>query len=200
MPWTTTLTTLTNYQVGSFSHALGVEPAGAFVVTINWGDGTTSPPCTITQIGTGYVVKGTHQYTTGGRHTISLTVTESQSPVSKVDVDPATLPPGDRDVVQISQVGGGPGNPGPVGGGQPTTSGPGVTGNGPSAPLFDSPLAGLLSGIEQFVISVIQAAPIGPAMQAVDIGVIDQVFSLLQTVEQDVVALLEREGVLAAGG
>ena len=42
--------TLTNQTVATFTHANGVEPASAFVATINWGDATTSTG-TITQVG-----------------------------------------------------------------------------------------------------------------------------------------------------
>jgi hypothetical protein len=53
---------LSNVQVATFTHANGVEPASAFMATINWGDGTTSAG-TITLSGTTYSVKGTHTYT-----------------------------------------------------------------------------------------------------------------------------------------
>lgn len=73
--------TLTNFQAATFTHASGVEPASAFAATINWGDGTTSAG-TITQSGTTYVVKGSHTYTSGNRHTITTSVTEvGNSPV-----------------------------------------------------------------------------------------------------------------------
>ena len=39
-----------NVTVATFTHANGVEPASAFVATINWGDGTTSTG-TITESG-----------------------------------------------------------------------------------------------------------------------------------------------------
>ncbi len=96
---TTRSSSLTNYTVATFTHASGVEPAGAFVATIAWGDGTTSTG-TITQSGTTYSVIGSHRYTSGGRHTIKTTVTESTQAVSKADVDPATLPLDQRDVVR----------------------------------------------------------------------------------------------------
>jgi uncharacterized repeat protein (TIGR01451 family) len=83
-PQTTTITTtakkLTNFTVATFTHANGVEPATAFIASINWGDGKTSSG-TITQQADGsYVVKGSHSY--GGRpgtHTITTTVTEAGS-------------------------------------------------------------------------------------------------------------------------
>src|SRR5207249_4732937 len=58
-----------------FTHASGVEPASAFVATINWGDSSTSAG-TITLSGTTYTVKGSHTYAQNGSHTVSTTVTE----------------------------------------------------------------------------------------------------------------------------
>jgi uncharacterized repeat protein (TIGR01451 family) len=99
-PIRTRSTTLTNFQTATFTHASGVEPASAFNATINWGDGTTSPG-TITESGTTYSVTGSHTYSGGGRHTISTSVTEVAQSVQKIDVDPGTLPPDQRDVVQL---------------------------------------------------------------------------------------------------
>jgi uncharacterized repeat protein (TIGR01451 family) len=99
--------TLTNVAVATFTHASGVEPASNFTATIHWGDNTTSTG-TITQSGTTYSVTGSHTYNSGSRHTITTTVVESgNSPireVTKIDDDPASLPPGQRDIVQLSQV------------------------------------------------------------------------------------------------
>jgi hypothetical protein len=67
--------TLTNFQVATFTHANGVEPASAFIAIINWGDGTTSAG-TITQTGTTYIVTGSHTYTSNRQHTITTSVTE----------------------------------------------------------------------------------------------------------------------------
>jgi hypothetical protein len=67
---------LTNFQVATFTHASGVEPASAFTATINWGDGTTSAG-TIVLSGTTYSVKGTHTYTSGASHTITTSVSET---------------------------------------------------------------------------------------------------------------------------
>jgi uncharacterized repeat protein (TIGR01451 family) len=61
--------------VATFTHANGVEPASAFVATINWGDGTTSVG-NITLSGTTYRVKGSHTYAQSGTHTVTTTVTE----------------------------------------------------------------------------------------------------------------------------
>jgi uncharacterized repeat protein (TIGR01451 family) len=67
--------TLTNFQVATFTHANGVEPASAFTATINWGDGTTSTG-TVTLSGSTYIVTGSHTYASSVRHTITTTVTE----------------------------------------------------------------------------------------------------------------------------
>jgi hypothetical protein len=92
--------TLTNFQVATFTHASGAEPASAFSATINLGDGTTSAG-TITQSGTTHTVRGSHNYSKGGSHIITTTVTEVGQAVDKIDVDPATLPSDERDVVQL---------------------------------------------------------------------------------------------------
>ena len=67
-----------NVTVATFTHANGVEPASAFVATINWGDGTTSTG-TITESGTTYTVKGSHTYSSNGSHTVTTTVVENDS-------------------------------------------------------------------------------------------------------------------------
>jgi uncharacterized repeat protein (TIGR01451 family) len=77
-PFTTTSSRLNSVTVATFTHANGVEPAGAFTATINWGDGQTSRG-TITLSGTTYSVTGSHRYQTRGSHTITTTVTEVSS-------------------------------------------------------------------------------------------------------------------------
>lgn len=80
-----------NATVATFTHANGVEPASAFVATINWGDGTTSLG-TVTQSGTTYSVKGSHSYGGGNTHTITTTVMESGTAPNFVE--PGTGPNG----------------------------------------------------------------------------------------------------------
>ena len=65
-----------NVKVATFTHANGVEPASAFVATINWGDGSTSTG-TITLSGSTYTVRGSHTYTQNGSHTVTTTVVEA---------------------------------------------------------------------------------------------------------------------------
>jgi uncharacterized repeat protein (TIGR01451 family) len=76
-PITTQRHNLSNFTVATFTQANGLEPAGAFTATINWGDGTTSVG-TITQSGTTYTVKGSHSYNVqvDGGFVITTTVTE----------------------------------------------------------------------------------------------------------------------------
>ncbi len=64
-----------NVVVATFTHGSGVEPPSAFSAVISWGDGTTSPG-TITESGTTYQVRGTHQWPLYAYHTVSATVTE----------------------------------------------------------------------------------------------------------------------------
>jgi uncharacterized repeat protein (TIGR01451 family) len=80
LPITTTLTSLTNFKVASFGHANGVEAPSAFTATINWGDGGPTSTGTITKVGHSYRVFGSHNYSTGGSHTITTTVVENGTP------------------------------------------------------------------------------------------------------------------------
>ncbi len=110
-PISTKSDSLSNFQVATFTHANGVEPASAFVATINWGDGTTSTGV-ITLSGTTYVVKGSHTFSTkkgNSSHTITTTVVEAgDAPGAeggeKVDVDPGTLPLDQRDLVNVGDI------------------------------------------------------------------------------------------------
>jgi uncharacterized repeat protein (TIGR01451 family) len=77
-PITVTSKRVNNLTVATFTHSSGVEPASAFVATINWGDGRTSTG-TITESGTTYTVKGSHNYKGGGSHTVTTSVSESGS-------------------------------------------------------------------------------------------------------------------------
>ncbi len=97
-PFVTSSTTLTNQTVATFTHANGVNPAGAFVATINWGDGATSLGA-ITQSGTTYTVTGSHTFAQSGSHTIITTVVEFQTgPWSQV----ANLAPsGNLDTMEL---------------------------------------------------------------------------------------------------
>jgi uncharacterized repeat protein (TIGR01451 family) len=73
---TTSNRRVTNMVVATFTHANGVEPASAFVATINWGDKTSSQG-TVTLSGTTYQVTGSHSYARRGTYTITTTVKET---------------------------------------------------------------------------------------------------------------------------
>jgi uncharacterized repeat protein (TIGR01451 family) len=85
-PKKTTAHTLTNFVTATFTHANGVEPIGAFIATIDWGDGTTSTG-TITKSGTTYTVTGSHTYSKNGSKTIRTTVVESGQSADKFEED-----------------------------------------------------------------------------------------------------------------
>jgi uncharacterized repeat protein (TIGR01451 family) len=85
-PITTSSTVLTDTLAGSFTHASAVEPVSAFTATIDWGDGTTSPG-NIVLSGTTYKVRGSHTYSSGGKHTITVTASEVDQGVDKVGDD-----------------------------------------------------------------------------------------------------------------
>jgi uncharacterized repeat protein (TIGR01451 family) len=86
---------VTNITVATFTHASGVEPASAFVATINWGDGTTSHG-SIYRSGTTYTVTGSHTYSSGGSHTVTTTVVEAG--VAPIGLPTGTGPGGGADV------------------------------------------------------------------------------------------------------
>jgi hypothetical protein len=133
-PITTSSQTLTNFQAATFTHANAVEPTGNFSATINWGDGRTSKG-TIALSGTTYTVTGSHSYRKRGNHTITTTVVETGNGVVKMDVSPASVPPGDRDVVQLS---GGSDD----GDGQGSGSGDGSSSGGGDDAVVSSPAGG----------------------------------------------------------
>ncbi len=137
-------------QVATFTHAGGVEPASAFSATINWGDGTTSAG-TITQLSNGsYKVTGSHNYSSGSKHRITTTVTEPGNGVSKFDVDPGSLPPSERDIVQLQNGTSGDSDPAlPV-----SSSSSGVVASASQAsplPVGEQLITGLLNLVEQEV-------------------------------------------------
>ncbi|HWE40337.1 MAG TPA: DUF11 domain-containing protein [Isosphaeraceae bacterium] len=95
-PITTTQKSPSNLAVATFTHANGLEPAGAFTATINWGDGKTSTG-TITLSGTTYTVTGSHRYRRSGTYTITTTVNEvtaaAQLLLAKLGDEQPDLPP-----------------------------------------------------------------------------------------------------------
>ncbi len=98
-PITVTTRSLSNFTVATFTHANGVEPAGAFTALIAWGDGKTSSGTVVLQSNGTYSVISSHRYTKSESHTISTTVTESGSQadgngfaLSKIEPDGPELP------------------------------------------------------------------------------------------------------------
>jgi hypothetical protein len=65
--------------IATFQDLGGAEPVADYTVTINWGDGTSTPPNTppnvVTFAGGTFTVTGTHTYTSVGSFTITTTVT-----------------------------------------------------------------------------------------------------------------------------
>lgn len=59
--------------VATFSDANPFGKAADFTATIDWGDGTTSTPGTVTGSG-GFTVSGSHAYTLGGTYTATVTI------------------------------------------------------------------------------------------------------------------------------
>jgi hypothetical protein len=66
---------LTNVTVATFSDTDTVTPAGDFVATINWGDGTTSAGSVFGSNGA-FTVNGSHTYATAGQDNVTVTVTD----------------------------------------------------------------------------------------------------------------------------
>ncbi len=67
--------------IATFQDLGGAEPVADYTVTINWGDGTSTPPNTppnvVTFAGGTFTVTGTHTYTNVGSFTITTTVTNN---------------------------------------------------------------------------------------------------------------------------
>jgi hypothetical protein len=67
--------TLFSGPVATFTDMGGVEPAGNYLAMINWGDGGTSVPGTVTSNGmASFSIAGQHTYTSVGMFTVSVTI------------------------------------------------------------------------------------------------------------------------------
>lgn len=69
-----------NGLVATFTDSGGAKPAASYTVVIDWGDGTTSGPSTVTAAGSGplgttFVVNGTHTYAGEGVYATKVTIT-----------------------------------------------------------------------------------------------------------------------------
>ncbi len=65
---------------GAVANFTDADPAGIasdYTATIDWGDGTPTSAGTIAPSGGGFVVNGTHQYTTVGPRTVTVTITDA---------------------------------------------------------------------------------------------------------------------------
>src|SRR5437588_3219890 len=66
---------LTNVTVATFTTSNGVNAAADFAVTIDWGDGTSTPG-TVSGSGGSFSVRGSHTYTANGDNTITVFVND----------------------------------------------------------------------------------------------------------------------------
>jgi hypothetical protein len=66
---------LTNVTVATFTTTNSANTAGDFAVSIDWGDGTTTPG-TVTGSGGSFSVQGTHTYTANGDDVITIFVND----------------------------------------------------------------------------------------------------------------------------
>ncbi|MGH7137873.1 MAG: DUF4214 domain-containing protein, partial [Pirellulales bacterium] len=69
---------LANVAVATFTHGNGVEAAGNFAATIDWGDGTVSTG-TVSESGTIYTVSGSHTYLDEGSFKIAVHVSDDSA-------------------------------------------------------------------------------------------------------------------------
>jgi len=68
---------LSNVPVATFTDADGVQSAGAYSASINWGDSTTDSTGTISIVSGQIVVNGSHTYATNGTYQPVVTLTDS---------------------------------------------------------------------------------------------------------------------------
>jgi len=135
----TRLTTPTNFQTATFTHANGVEPASAFTATINWGDGITSTG-TISLSGSTYTVTGSHSYVSGSKHTVTTAVKENGSAVAKFGDNSGGGSWKRQDAVRLPRDSGG-GNGSPASGtGAPASSAPAADVFVPLGPISSTPV------------------------------------------------------------
>jgi hypothetical protein len=66
---------LTNVTVATFTTSNSANTAGDFAVSVDWGDGTTTPG-TVSGSGGSFSVQGTHTYTANGDDTITIFVND----------------------------------------------------------------------------------------------------------------------------
>jgi hypothetical protein len=74
-------------EVATFTHANGVEPAGDFTATVNWGiAGHTADATTVTEDGSGtYHVSATRPVFPGGTFTVQISISEDNASTTVTD-------------------------------------------------------------------------------------------------------------------
>src|SRR5207253_9710739 len=70
--------------VGTITDANPSATADDYSVTVDWGDGSSSPGAVSGPIGGPFTVSGTHVYSEEGTDTITISVTDAGSPTSSV--------------------------------------------------------------------------------------------------------------------
>ena len=88
-----------NGQVATFTSTDGAATTSSFTASINWGDGTTTTPVSITGAAGSFAVNGTHTYADEGSFTISVTVTNTSAGGSGTGTATATVAEADSLVV-----------------------------------------------------------------------------------------------------
>ncbi len=81
--------------IATFQDSSGVLPASSYTVSVNWGDGTTTPvpSSDLTLVGTTYEVNATHTYASTGSFTILTTITNNTSGASAIASGTAIVSP-----------------------------------------------------------------------------------------------------------
>jgi cyanophycinase-like exopeptidase len=95
-----------NGSLGEFNDANTSAPASDFTVSVNWGDGSASSAGTVTASGGsgGFIIGGSHTYTTAGTYDVTATVTDvggSQTTVSTTANVTSGLTPGSSAMVSF---------------------------------------------------------------------------------------------------
>jgi hypothetical protein len=63
-----------NVPVATVTDAGGIGPLGTYTAWVNWGDGTSASPGTVTAVAGHLMVRGTHTFTSPGRFTVTVMV------------------------------------------------------------------------------------------------------------------------------
>jgi uncharacterized protein (TIGR03118 family) len=82
-----------NATLATFTHGTNSERPGAFEATINWGDSSTPTAGTVSSGPNGYVVRGSHTYTSSGTFNVSIAVTDDAASTT-IDTTTTVAAPG----------------------------------------------------------------------------------------------------------